>query len=126
MTRANIFLFAVGIALFTSCKKDRFVNCQFDLIGKYVGVRVSPAQGQTTYSEAVEITTEYEKGKLVVVFYPGDANRAFEVNDCQGSYTSESKARYSFYFFEDSLHINRKPPIGDTLASETNWYLNKE
>lgn len=118
------------VALLASCKKDRFVDCQFPVDGSYNGFKVVYSAGDTVFSEVNSFVVAFRKGKVEIDF-GGSRSRLMEVNACVSGYSTqvdEADDQYSvveFNFFQDSLYYTLDQYVSNELSAHTDYFLTK-
>ncbi|MBN4073189.1 hypothetical protein JYT74_04000 [Crocinitomix catalasitica] len=114
-----------------SCKKDRFVDCSYTVIGNYKGDKVTYENGDTLYDDSGKLIVKYKSGK-VLIEYLGTRSEKMEVSNCVGGYSTQVDAaddEYSlvtFNFFQDSLYYRLDRYLdGSNNWSTSHYYLSK-
>lgn len=122
--KLQLLLFSASLLVLAACKKDRNVNCQYDIPGTYTGMKISTPYGQT-HDTTLNVTVEarLKSGKLQVIFEDGEKTDKFKVDDCAALYKESVPSgfySYDYKFYQDSMYI--KVTVVPDSPSEENVY----
>jgi major membrane immunogen (membrane-anchored lipoprotein) len=115
--------------LLASCKKDRFVDCQYNILGTYTGTVRVYENGGAFYTDYGSITRQVilKDGGIAVINPDSNSDsERIKIDNCKGETTVKDDigtSTFRAHFYQDSLYYYTYYPNGNPAEQGWNEYF---